>query len=126
MPRSAQNYKKCTFLDKLRTVTQEENMATRQITPFFSSAFSVPTVCNIHYCIFCIWSVKYLSFGQKLLIWAAHHTFLERRHPEVTKNPHHVLSPQGIPKGVLAHGLEFQSMLNHCVLSDLLNFRNFA
>ena len=23
------------------------------------------------------WSVKYLNFGQKLLIWTTHHTFLE-------------------------------------------------
>ena len=32
------------------------------------------------------WSVKYLKFGQKLLIRTVHHTFLERRHPEVPKN----------------------------------------
>ena len=25
----------------------------------------------------------------------AHHTFLERRHPEVTKEPYYVLSPEG-------------------------------
>ena len=30
-------------------------------------------------------SVKYLNFGQKLPIWAAHHAFLESRYPEVTK-----------------------------------------
>ena len=31
-------------------------------------------------------------FRQKLLIWTVHHTFLESRHPEVTKNLYHVLS----------------------------------
>ena len=30
-------------------------------------------------------------FGQKLPIQTAHHTFLESRHPEVTKNPNYVL-----------------------------------
>ena len=41
------------------------------------------------------WSVKYLNFGQKLPIRTAHHTFLESRHPEVTKNSYYVLIPQG-------------------------------
>ena len=36
---SAQNYKKYTFLHNLRTITQEGNMGTRQMTLFFSSAF---------------------------------------------------------------------------------------
>ena len=44
--RSAQNCKKCTFLDKLQTITQEGNMETRQVIPFFSSTFSALTVCN--------------------------------------------------------------------------------
>ena len=44
------------------------------------------------------WSVKYLNFGQKLPIWTTHHTFLESRHPEVTKNPCYVLSPVGSKK----------------------------
>ena len=43
------------------------------------------------------WSVKYLNFGQKLLIWTAHYTFLESRHPEATKNPY-VLFPEGSQK----------------------------
>ena len=38
------------------------------------------------------WSVKYLNFEQKLLIRTNHPTFLENRHPEVTKNPYYVLS----------------------------------
>ena len=44
------------------------------------------------------WSIKYLNFGQKLPIPTAHDTFLERRHPEVTKNPNYVLSPKGTQK----------------------------
>ena len=42
--RSAQNID---FLDNLQIITQEGNMETRQMTPFFSSTFSVLTVCNI-------------------------------------------------------------------------------
>ena len=41
------------------------------------------------------WSVKYLSFGQKLPTWTTYHTFLESKHPKVTKNPYYVLSPEG-------------------------------
>ena len=41
------------------------------------------------------WSVKCLDFGQKVQIRMAHHTFLERRHPEVTKNAYYVLYPKG-------------------------------
>ena len=51
------------------------------------------------------WSVKYLNFGRKLPIQTIHHTFLECRHPEVTKNPYYVLSPKGSQKKVSAHRL---------------------
>ena len=44
-----QNYKKWTFLDNLRTTTQEGNMKTRQMNPFFSPIFSALTVCDIHF-----------------------------------------------------------------------------
>ena len=40
--------RKSTFLDNLRTISQEGNMETRQMTPFFSSTFSDLTVSNIH------------------------------------------------------------------------------
>ena len=49
------------------------------------------------------WSVKYLNFEQKLLIWTVH-IFLESRHLEVTKNPYYVLSPKGSQKKVSAYG----------------------
>ena len=42
---------------------------------------------------------------QKLPIQTAHHTFLESRHPEVTKNPYYLLSHNGSQKKVSAHGL---------------------
>ena len=72
-------------------------METRQMTPFFSSTFYALFVTFIF--IFGnsqnsftfgppfgpFWSVKYLNFGQKLPIQTTHHTFLESRHPEVTK-----------------------------------------
>ena len=41
MLRSAQNCEKCTFLGNLRTITQEGNMETRQMTPFFHLLFSL-------------------------------------------------------------------------------------
>ena len=48
-----------------------------------------------------LWSVKYASFGQKLPIRIAHHTFLQSRISEVTKNAYYVLSPKGEPeKGI--------------------------
>ena len=46
--RSAQNFKTCTFLDNLRTIAQEGNMETRQMTPFFIYFFCA--VCNIDFC----------------------------------------------------------------------------
>ena len=49
------------------------------------------------------WSVRYLNFGQKLLIRTTHYTFLESKHPEVTKNPFYILFPEGNQKTVLAH-----------------------
>ena len=38
------------ILDNLRTTTQEENMETRQMTPFCSSTFSALAVCDIDIC----------------------------------------------------------------------------
>ena len=48
------------------------------------------------------WSVKYLNFGQKLPIQTIHHTFIESRHSEVTKNPYYVLSPEWGQKKVIS------------------------
>ena len=92
-------------------------METRQMTPFFSS--TVYAVCNIHFYIWKsqnpftfgppfgpFWSVKYLNFGQKSPIQSTHHTFLESRHPENTKNPYYVLSSEWSQKKVSAHGLQ--------------------
>ena len=89
--RPAQNCMKCTFLDNLRTITQEGNISTRQTIPFFSSTFSSMFLTftfvfeNSQNSFSCgplfgpFWSVKYLNFGQKLPFRTAHHTFLERR-----------------------------------------------
>ena len=63
------------------------------------------------------WSVKYLNFGQKLQIWIAHHTFLESRHPEVTKNPYYILYLKGNQDKVSAHGLQYLCFL--CLLLSL-------
>ena len=60
--RSAQNCKKCTFSDNLKTITWEGNMGTRQLTPFFLSTFSNLTVCNIHF-----WIWKYSKF---IFMWS--------------------------------------------------------
>ena len=55
------------------------------------------------------WSSKYLNFGQKLPNRNPHHTFLESRDPEDTKNPCYVFcSPNGVEKHHFycqAHGL---------------------
>ena len=59
------------------------------------------------------WSVKYLNFEQKLPIRTTHYTFLESRHPEVTKNSYYVFSPEGSQEKVSAYGL-FWHMLNFC------------
>ena len=57
------------------------------------------------------WSVKYLNFGQKLLVWTIHHTFLEIRHTGVTKNPYYVLIPSGAKK-------RYQLMDYYCFASN--------
>ena len=115
--RSGQNCKKCTFLDNLQTMSQEGNLKTKQMTSFFSSIFYALFVTlnfvfenrqNSFWCgpplgPFC--SVQYLNFGKKLPIQTTHHTFLESKHPEVTKNPYYVLSPEWSQKMVSAHGL---------------------
>ena len=60
--RSAQNYKKYTFLNNSKTITHERNKETRQMTPPSSSTFYDLTVCNIH---FRIW--KYSKF---IFMWS--------------------------------------------------------
>ena len=47
-----------------------------------------------------LWSVKYLNFWEKLVIRLVHHTLLESRHPEVTKNPYYALFPEGSQKSI--------------------------
>ena len=103
-------------MDNLRVISQEGSMETRQMTPFFIYVFLKLYLafififqngrnsfsCGHPFGLF--WSVKYLNFGQKLPIRTTHHTFLESRHPEVTKNPYYVLSPKGSQKKVSAYG----------------------
>ena len=85
------------------------------MTPYFSSTFSVLTVCNIYFYIqngqnSFLYGPGFIlvreipQFGQKLPIWTAHHTFLESRHTTVTQNPYYVLSLSGAKK-LSAHGL---------------------
>ena len=50
---------KCTFLENLRTITQEGNMETKQMTLFSSSTFSALTLCSIH---FCFWKCSKFIF----------------------------------------------------------------
>ena len=103
----------------LRAINPEGNRKTRQMTPFFHQFFWLQlfitfifVFANSH-SLFSwgppfvpFWSVKCLNFGQKLPTRTAHHTFLESRYPEVTKNPYYVLSHEGHQKKVSAHGLE--------------------
>ena len=115
--RSAQNCKKCNFLDNLQSINQEGNMENRQMNPFFSSTFSALFITfsflfeNSQNSFWCgpsfvpFWSVKYVNFWQKLPIWTIHHTSLESKYSEVTKNPCYILSPDRSQKKVSAHVL---------------------
>ena len=87
-------------------------MEDSQLTPFFSSTFSALfitflylKIAKIHFLVIPplvhVDLKKYLNFGQKLLIRTAHHTLLESRHPQVTKNPYYILAPVvGQKKGI--------------------------
>ena len=59
--KSAQNHKKCIFLDDLLTITWEGNMETKQMARFLSK-FSALTVFNIHF-----WIWKYSKF---IFVWS--------------------------------------------------------
>ena len=66
LARSAQICKNCIFLDNSNTITQKENMETREMTPYFSNTFTALIVCNIHF-----WTWKYLkSIFMWSLIWS--------------------------------------------------------
>ena len=73
--RSAQNIKKCTFLDNLRTITHEGNMETRlDKCPIFFIYFSSLTVFNIQ---FRIW--KYSKF---IFMWSSPWSILVCKIPQ--------------------------------------------
>ena len=82
--RSEQNCKKCTFFDNLRTIT-------RTITFTFTfensqHSFSCgPPLWPVLVCENTSILGKSYRFGQSIILW----------HPEVTKNPYYVLSPEG-------------------------------
>ena len=92
------------------------------MTPLFSSTLSALFVtfifvfensqnsfsCGLPFGLF--WSVKYLSFGQKLPIGTAHYAFLTSKLPEVTKNPYYVLSLLGSQKWYKL--MDYYSFLN--------------
>ena len=69
------------------------------------------------------WSAKYLNFGQKLPIRTTHQTFLESRHPEVTKNPYHVLSPEWSQRGVSVHGLYVKYTSEFCLIQGYTHLK---
>ena len=85
--RSVQNLKIYTFFDNLR-INSGRYMETTQMIPFFHLVF-LPYL-----------SVTFISLNlkilkkcrQKSLIWTAHHSFLESRHPDFPKNLYYVLS----------------------------------
>ena len=78
-------------------------MKTRQMAHFFHLTFLFELLVTFifefeynqtlfsHGPPFCpFWCSKYLNFVQKLTRWNSHHTFLESRDPEDTKNPYYV------------------------------------
>ena len=90
-------------------------MEARQMTPFFHLLFLV-LLCVTFTFVFensQLWSVKYLNIRQKLPIWTPHHTFLESRHPKVSKNSINMFVPQEMPKKV-SHGLIGFRIVNYC------------
>ena len=52
-----------------------------------------------------LWSILVFKIPQFWEKATAHHTFIESRHPEVTKNLYYVCSPEGSQKKISAHGL---------------------
>ena len=64
------------------------------------------------------WSVKYLNFGKKLPTRTAHHSFLENRHPKVTKNPCYVLFPKGAEKMYQLINMEDRNWINDVALEQ--------
>ena len=99
------------FFGQFKDYNSGKKHGNQRNSPIFSSTFSALTVCKIHFYIWqwskfifmwspfnLFWSVKYLNFGQKLPIRTAHHTFIESRHPKITKNPYYVFSPKGAKK----------------------------
>ena len=79
---------------------------------------------KIHFHVILFWSIlvcKIPQFWAKATDWIAHHTFLESRHPKVTKNPYYVLSPKGsqiIPvcRGVYIHYFKINPPIFCCPL----------
>ena len=106
MVKPGQNCKKCTFLHNSKTITQEGNIETRKTT--FILLFENS---QISYWCDPFWSVKYLTFGRKLLIRTTHHAFLESRHPEVTKHPYYVLSPEYSQEKLMDYVWRFKNLI---------------
>ena len=87
------------------------------MTPFFSLLFPLFLLHSFRYLkgqnsLSCAPSppppfspLKYLNFGEKLLMRTANHTLQESRHPEVTKNQYYILSSEGRQKKLSARGL---------------------
>ena len=83
MLRSAENCKKCIcfiYFFHSNCITFISGFENTQ-NSFSSASLCSILVCKIH-----------TSFDQTLPTWIAHHTFLESRHPKVTKNLYYVLS----------------------------------
>ena len=58
-------------------------------------------IVKIYFCKVSLWFIlvcKIPQFWAKATVWTVHHTFLERRHPEVTKSPYYISSPEGSQK----------------------------
>ena len=59
-------------------------------------------IVKIHLDVGPLWSILVCKIPQ---IWTTHHTFLESRHPEVTKNRYYFFSSEWSQKKISAHGL---------------------
>ena len=85
------------FFRQFKNHNSERKHGNSTMTPFVSSTVNALTVCNIH---FCIWKYsKFISMWfplRSILVWSVkatdRRTFLESRHPGLTKNLYYVLS----------------------------------
>ena len=76
-------------------------METNSLMLCFEHSFSYLKKVKIHFHVVPQFGLQNtFNFGQKLPLRTAHHTFLESKQPEVTKNPYYVRLLRGAKNGI--------------------------